>query len=430
MEIPKLLILDMDGLMFDTEAIGKRFYFQAAREEGYEVSNELYDSLLGGNKTRNRQILMNHFGDDYPYTKIGERTAQLCSEFYKQHGIGVKKGLIELLEYAKQKHIFVAVASSSMHSVVEKNLRLANVNHYIDYVISGDQVEHSKPHPEIFLKACTYFHVMPQDALVLEDSKNGILAARAANIPVICVPDLVFHTRDVFNLTYATVASLDKVIDLIEYRPKVAIFDMDGLMFDTERLSIKPLIKAHKDNGYTLPEEIAYQLIGTSGVYAKNILMDYFGEDYPFDKIGQDFGELFFKTIRNDGLPIKDGLIKLLNQLHDLNIKCVIASSSNTEVIEEYLDISHTSHYFEYIVGGDEVELTKPHPDIFIKACEIAGVNANEAVVFEDSKNGILAASEAQIPVICIPDILLHNQMILQKTMAFMPSLSRVHFNS
>ena len=430
MKIPKLIILDMDGLMFDSESISKHFYLQVALEHGYVVPEELYNSMLGGNKERNKSILINHFGESYPYKQISEETGKLCLDYYNHHGIGIKKGLIELLEYAKMKHIYVAVASSSNKDVIERNLKMANVNHYIDYVISGDQVEHSKPHPEIFLNSCVYFGILPQEAIVLEDSKNGILAARNANIPVICVPDLIYHSRDIFNLTYATVPSLDCVIDLIEKQVKLAIFDMDGLMFDTERQCIQPLIKANRDFGYEMSEEIAYQLIGTSGANAKEILLNHFGKDYPYQQIDEEFEQLLLNTIKTEGLSIKEGLIKLLNHLQDLNIKCVVAASSHTDLIRTYLNLSNITQYFDKIIGGDQVAFTKPNPDLFIKACEVCHVKQEDAIVFEDSKNGILAANEAHIPVICIPDIIMHDQSILNKTLAFMPSLSRVHLNS
>ena len=100
-----------------------------------------------------------------------------------------------------------------------------------------------------------------------------------------------------------------------------------------------------------------------------------------------------------------------------------MASSSSEKTIKEYLELSNTAKYFKYIVGGNQVKHSKPEPDVFLKALEIAGVNNDEAVIFEDSRNGILAASKANISVICVPDLLMHDQEVLNQSFAFIPSL-------
>ncbi len=427
MHKPRLVIFDMDGLMFDTEKVGSRLHKKAAKEFGYTITDELLLSLIGGNMVRNTQILMDTFGKDYPIDAIREKLREYREEDFRQNGLGIKEGLVELIDYLKQERIKIAIASSSNREVIERYLKMSHLENRFDYIVSGDKVTHSKPHPEIFLHVCEHFNVEVQDALVLEDSKNGILAAHAGNIPVICVPDLIYHDKEVFELTLATVPSLLNVIDILKgIKPQLAIFDMDGLMFDTERLCIEPLIKAHQKYGYPMTEEMCFKTIGTSGKIAKEILTQEFGPDYDYETVDKEAYQLLRDAIKEHGLPMKKGLIKLLECLKALHIPCVIASSSKISTIRYYLELSHTAHYFKEIVGGDMVKASKPEPDVFIKACELFGVEPHHALVLEDSKNGIIASTRANIPVICVPDLLMHNQEILNLSTLFTSDLNKV----
>ena len=109
----------------------------------------------------------------------------------------------------------MAVASSTRYERVLSNLKSIKVDHYFNAIIGGDQIQHGKPAPDIFLKAVELLGVSKEDALVLEDSKNGILAAHAGNIPVICIPDLIHHSKDILDLTVGCYDSLDQLIDVI-----------------------------------------------------------------------------------------------------------------------------------------------------------------------------------------------------------------------
>lgn len=424
---PKLVIFDMDGLMFDTERIGRACHTQAAKEYGYTITEELSMSLIGGNMIRNTKILKEALGNECPLDKIREKSRQYQEAHFKKKGLQVKAGLIELIDYLKKEKIKIAIASSSGRNIIDRYLQMSQLEGQFDYIMSGDKIHNSKPHPEIFLHVCEHFHFSPKEALVLEDSKNGVLAAHAGGIPVICVPDLIFHERDVFEMTKATVSDLFKVKEILQgLKPKLILFDMDGLMFNTEWLCIQPLIKAHHDYGYPMTEEICYKLIGTSGKVAKEILVKEFGEEYPYEKVDRHAFSLLREEIDTNGLPMKKGLITLLDHLKTLGIPCVIASSSSSKTIEHYLDISNTRHYFSGIVGGDMVPISKPEPDIFIKACELFKIPPDQAMVLEDSKNGIIASNRAGIPVVCVPDLLMHDQHLLKQSKMFIPNLEKL----
>ena len=216
----KCVIFDMDGLMFDTEKIGGECFKAAALEFGYQVSDKIRFELLGRSKQDNYQILKGYFGSDYPSDKVSELSLKKRNEYIDKYGLPVKPGLKVLLQYLKEHHILTAVASSSNYDMVCDYLKMSNVFELIDYVVAGDQVSHSKPDPEIFLNVVKHFKIKVNEALVLEDSQNGILAAYNGNIPVICIPDLVRHKSSINELCLAVLNDLNEVVDYLRWLNK------------------------------------------------------------------------------------------------------------------------------------------------------------------------------------------------------------------
>ena len=212
----KAVIFDMDGLMFDTERVGKDAILQSGKDFGYTISLELHQRMLGRNAKDIERMLKDTYGEDFPYTEMWSHVFELMDTYYKENGIPVKDGLRDLLAYLKKKNIKVAVASSSKTEVIKSHLNSTNLSEYYDFIVGGDQIHHGKPDPEIFLKAVEHFQIKPEEALVLEDSKSGILAAHAGNIPVICIPDLVKHDTEITDLTWHTLSNLRDVIDVLE----------------------------------------------------------------------------------------------------------------------------------------------------------------------------------------------------------------------
>lgn len=209
----KAVIFDMDGLMVDTEPVGNRICVQSNKKFGYEITQDMLFDLIGRNAQSACAYLKETFGDDYPYEEIRKESMRLRKEYYQTHDIEVKPGLYTLLAYLKESGIKMAVASSTMSETVLKNLKQIHVDHYFDCIIGGEQIVNGKPAPDIFLKALELLDVQNDEAVVLEDSKNGILASYYAKIPVICIPDIVKHTKDTLEKTYMVLESLDQVID-------------------------------------------------------------------------------------------------------------------------------------------------------------------------------------------------------------------------
>lgn len=193
---------------------------------------------------------------------------------------------------------------------------------------------------------------------------------------------------------------------------KLAIFDMDGLLFDTERLTKKKLGEVMAKYGYSLDEEAYLKIVGVNSARYREIMIKLYGEKYPHDKISSQVREEINRSIRTDGAPVKKGIPELLGYLKGEGIKCAVASSTKSEYVKEYIAVSKLDKYFDLIIGGDMIARSKPFPDIFLKVCEELNIKPQDSVVFEDSENGIRAAVSGGIPVICIFDIKRHDKNI------------------
>ncbi|NJE44116.1 HAD family phosphatase [Massilimicrobiota sp. SW1139] len=212
----KAVIFDMDGLMIDSERVTYNEYVKKLAQLGHhDFTEELYRNCLGKNKQGICQVFIDHYGQDFPMTEVWDDVHVWIDESLRQY-VPKKKGLVELLEYLKANNYKTIVATSSGRARVDEILKNADLTKYFDDTICGDEVTHGKPHPEIFLTACQKLGVAPEDALVLEDSEAGILAAYDGHIDVICVPDMKYPEPQFVEKVTKIVDSLDQVIDYLK----------------------------------------------------------------------------------------------------------------------------------------------------------------------------------------------------------------------
>ena len=208
--------------------------------------------------------------------------------------------------------------------------------------------------------------------------------------------------------------------------PALAIFDMDGLIFDTERLFMTTKDGVMKEYGYTQQKDDYIHTLGTCGQQLLDILHRLYGDDYPAEEISQKCRTLVTEKIRRDGPPVKPGIPELLAWFASNNIPCCVASSTKHDIVVEYLRLAKLDKYFAYVIGGDQVQRSKPNPDIFLAACQRTDIKPEHALILEDSEHGILAASNANIPVVCIPDLKVPSEEIAKKTAAIVPHATAV----
>jgi HAD superfamily hydrolase (TIGR01509 family) len=186
---------------------------------------------------------------------------------------------------------------------------------------------------------------------------------------------------------------------------KAFIFDMDGLMLDTERIAERAWTMAMAERGYLYTSEINLKVIGRTLVDTKLIFGEVFGAGLPFDEIYQRKLRYSNHIISQEGIPIKPGLVDLLAELKIRGYQVAVGSSTERETLIKKLSLVGLIDQFGVIVCGDEVESGKPAPDIFLEAARRLGVSPQACVVLEDSENGIKAAHAAGMVPIMVPDL-------------------------
>lgn len=212
----KLMIFDMDGLMFDTEAVAYRAYVDRCKEWGLEDDQDFYLSMTGQNKRDICAGYRRFYGEDMNAEEFYKSVGIRIGEILDSEGVPMKAGLVELLDVLEQLGIPKVIASSSSLSRIRKNLEKAGLTDRFDHLVSSDDMERGKPFPDIFLAACRKQGVKPQDALVLEDSPAGIQAAEAGDIPVVAIPDVLPLTEEIQKKCVLVGESLLDVIPLLK----------------------------------------------------------------------------------------------------------------------------------------------------------------------------------------------------------------------
>lgn len=207
---------------------------------------------------------------------------------------------------------------------------------------------------------------------------------------------------------------------------KAIIFDMDGLMIDSERVTFECYQERLKDMNLTMDEEFYKTLLGKpiKGIYQR--FYDVYGNDFPIQNVIQDVHQLMAERFETEGVPVKKGLVELLHYLKDNNYKTIVATSSNRDRVDKILAQAKITEFFDDSICGDEVTKGKPNPEVFLKSCQKLGVNVDEAIVLEDSEAGIQASYDANIKVICIPDMKYPEKQYEEKTFKILKNLTEV----
>lgn len=203
----KGIIFDMDGVLIDSESISDITWSLAAKDFNYPVSMEILNECRGTNKQDTYQIMKKHFGDEFPTEAFFKKTSEYFWKIDEEQGIPLMPFVKECLEYLSGKYE-LALASSTRQVSVEKLLTKNEIIDYFPRRMCGDMVTHSKPHPEIYQKACQLLGLKPEECAAVEDSPNGIKSAVAAGLKVIMVPDRIKPTEEIIPLCWKISNSL------------------------------------------------------------------------------------------------------------------------------------------------------------------------------------------------------------------------------
>lgn len=204
------------------------------------------------------------------------------------------------------------------------------------------------------------------------------------------------------------------------------IFDLDGLLFDTERLYYEATQMIADGMKIPYDESIYHRYIGISD---EELWVQYH-QMYDFD-FGEKYVEQFIANAFNRSVELfeaghaelKEGVLELLAYLNEQEIKKVIASSNQRRLIDLLLEKNELVTEFEKVFSVEDVKRAKPDPELFEKAAHFLALDKSEILILEDSKNGVLAAHQAEIDVVMIPDLIEPSIELREKTVEVFPSL-------
>ena len=210
------IIFDMDGVLIDSERQSNEGWLWAAEQLGVDMPMWLIDSFKGAPAELCCKFFDDYYKGAIDYWEAKELRTQHVYKIRETEGIPVKKGVKEVFEYIRNNGLKCAVATSTRRESAEKTLHKIGVWDYLDAVVYGDEVEHGKPEPDIFLRAAKAIGISPSEAVVVEDSINGIKAGYAADMRVVHIPDTIAIDDDIRKLTYMVCADLNGLIDVVE----------------------------------------------------------------------------------------------------------------------------------------------------------------------------------------------------------------------
>ena len=189
---------------------------------------------------------------------------------------------------------------------------------------------------------------------------------------------------------------------------KLAIFDMDGLLIESERLIAEHWMKLAERDGLDR-DKVWAACLGSLGVTpekVREVAQYYLGADFPYDAYQTEVEENIRKELNGGPMPVKKGAFEMLEYLKQAGIPAVVASSNPKHVVKELLGGNGLLPYFTEVFGGDAVTRSKPNPDLFLYAASSMDADPANCLVFEDSFNGIRAAHAAGMMSIMVPDLL------------------------
>ena len=186
---------------------------------------------------------------------------------------------------------------------------------------------------------------------------------------------------------------------------KAVIFDMDGVLFDTERLAVKCWDTIGVEVGLGKVGYMVMKTLGRTREESVKIFKEEFGEKFDNDIFQAHYKAYLDKYYKAHRVPLKDGVIEILEYLKDNGYKTAVASSSSERSVLHHLKDAEIEGFFDKIICGDKIKKSKPEPDIYITAAQSLGVPCGECYAVEDSQSGLISAHRAGMKVVYIPDL-------------------------
>lgn len=207
-------IFDMDGLMFDTEAIWQKNWRAIAEERHIQVDPAFGREICGTTGKLMDSIIEKYYGVEDGHPIAVECADRVHRDLEKE--VPEKKGIHEILKWLKENDFRVAVASASRMEQIQKNCEKTDTAKYIDVYCSGRECAHGKPAPDVFLLAAERIHLDPKECYIFEDAYNGIRAAKAAGGRPIMIPDTQQPDEEMKEKAYAICDSLLDALEVLK----------------------------------------------------------------------------------------------------------------------------------------------------------------------------------------------------------------------
>jgi HAD superfamily hydrolase (TIGR01509 family) len=204
---------------------------------------------------------------------------------------------------------------------------------------------------------------------------------------------------------------------------QAVIFDMDGLMLDTEKVATRAWKQTFNDLGYTLTDELNLAMVGRNEPDADAIILQVMGADFPVERCRRQANACYAALLEKEGIPIKNGLLELLGFLKQRSIMLAVATSTPRSLALHKLGLTGLDSWFSAIVAGDDITRGKPEPDLFLAAARQVNASPDRCVVLEDSPAGIRAGHAAGMVPIMVPDMIPPDETIRSLAYGIVPSL-------
>ncbi|CAM3615926.1 hypothetical protein BOSP111201_16130 [Bordetella sputigena] len=239
---------------------------------------------------------------------------------------------------------------------------------------------------------------------------------RAAANPVLADPTLRFMVEE-------------QMSTLLPTRPRCfqgVIFDMDGLLLNTETLAVRALVSAGEEFGIDTPRDFCESLIGMPADDCRRLLLDRYGADAPADALFASATRHLHIMIDAGLLELRPGAEALLRHLDQRGLPRAVATSSSREKTMHHLTAARVLDRFDAVVTRDDVARGKPHPDLYLRAADTLGLAPARCLALEDSYNGVRAAHAAEVAVVMVPDVLAPTDEMRALCMHILPDLRQV----
>ena len=395
----KAIIFDMDGVIIDSEYAYTKSIKSILNGLGHEVTEDYIYTFTGTTHEFTWNQIKSDYALDKPITNYIKDMFERRERIIDQDGIIANKNIKEFVIDAHNKGYKLAVASSSPLSEIHRTVKELEIETYFDHLVSGEQVEHSKPAPDVFLLTAELLEVEPNDCIVIEDSQNGSIAAKAAGMYCIGYRDRQYPEQDLILTDEIVYDFLDIELKQIKETDKMKkiIFDMDGVIVDSEYTYLESKTQILNEAGYDKPISYQYQFMGTTYEFMWQVMKDELGLPKDIQHYISEMNRIREEMIERDGVRAIKNAQQLIHKLVEEGYELAVASSSPKKEIVRNLTELGLMDYFKVLVSGEEVARSKPNPDVFLRAAELLEIDPADCIVIEDTKNGARAAKAANM---------------------------------